>query len=454
MPEKSGFFDSTSTDVRTYPARDFADYFAQILTNGVFNGGQYLNPTASGTDATVRISPGHAWINGYVYNIYSTPLSLQIQPAATLPRIDRIILRLDTSLPTRSIRALVLQGTPATNPTAPALTRSGDMYDLSIAQVRVNANSTIISQSNITDERLNNTVCGLVNSLVRVDTAIFQQQWDAFIASVQASGFATPEYVNTKANAAENNAKNYVDEKTWQKYRLTQDNGFVKSLAQNTDLNTLTSAGQYDGIGFRNGPLGSVDGIWFFVEVMVHSSGLGYIVQRATRLEVAGPTMYVRTCVNSVWGAWSPDVFQSGVDAKQGIVNAINAKGGSASMNDDWATLAAKINAINTGKRFATGQFTIFNNGQGSVSGLAFRPKNITFSNASKVPSSQETWFGVYSEDAPKDVYTGTTTPLNMIIALSSGGRAENRITPNASGFTINAGLINEGRSYNYFATE
>ncbi|WKL00922.1 pyocin knob domain-containing protein [Paenibacillus amylolyticus] len=142
----------------------------------------------------------------------------------------------------------------------------------------------------------------------------------------------------------------YIDTKPWQKHKLTQDNGLVKNLPQLTDLNTLTDAGQYDGNSLRNGPLGSVDGIWFYVEVIVHSSGPTYIMQKATRLEVGGqPTFYMRTRVNNVWGPWSPDVFQSGVDAKQGIVNAINAKGGSASMNDTWATLSSKVNAIEQG---------------------------------------------------------------------------------------------------------
>lgn len=49
---------------------------------------------------------------------------------------------------------------------------------------------------------------------------------------------------------------------------------------------------------------------------------------------------------------------QSGVDAKQGVVNAINAKGGNASINDTWATLAAKINAIQTGPKYASGVAT------------------------------------------------------------------------------------------------
>ncbi|KAG2974726.1 hypothetical protein PC120_g25955 [Phytophthora cactorum] len=105
--------------------------------------------------------------------------------------------------------------------------------------------------------------------------------------------------------------------------------------------------------------------------------------------------MYMRNRVNGVWSAWSPDVFQSGVDAKQGIVNAINAKGGSASMNDDWATLAAKVNAIQTGPKYATGvaitgaanDRSLFMRRKGgtesicyiAVSGLAFRPNRIIY---------------------------------------------------------------------------
>lgn len=198
MPEKSGFFDSTADDMREYPARDFAEYFARFVTNGVFNGGQYLNPTASGQDANISLSPGYAWINGYVYSIYDSPLVLPIEPAAALDRIDRIVLRLDTSTPVRSIRALVVQGLPASNPVPPSLVRSGNIYDLSIAQVRVPANSTIITQANITDERLNQDVCGLVNSLIRVDTATFQAQWDAFMQDIQNQGFATTSYVDNR----------------------------------------------------------------------------------------------------------------------------------------------------------------------------------------------------------------------------------------------------------------
>lgn len=199
MPQKSGMFDTTIDDPREYPAREFAEYFARFVTNGVFNGGSNLQATASGADSNVKVAIGAAWIKGYAYSVYDSPLTLAIAPATTLDRIDRIVLRLDTSTPVRSIKAIVVQGTPSASPTAPVLVRSGDNFDLSLAQVRVVANSSIVAQANITDERLNESVCGLVNSLIRVDTATFQQQWDAFILSIQNNGFATTQYVDTKA---------------------------------------------------------------------------------------------------------------------------------------------------------------------------------------------------------------------------------------------------------------
>ncbi|MGM1048408.1 MAG: hypothetical protein ACQEXX_20025 [Bacillota bacterium] len=207
MPEKSGMFDTVEGDVREYNQGDFAEYFSRFITSGVFNGGLNLEVTATGTDANVRLNTGFAWINGFVYKVYDQPLVLGVQPASTQDRIDRIILRLDPSTPVRAIRAIVLQGAPNVNPTPPALVRSGSIYDLSLAQVRVVANSTLIEPENITDERLNETVCGLVNSLIRVDTDTFQRQWDAFMKSLENQGFATNQYVNSKFNTV---VENYI----------------------------------------------------------------------------------------------------------------------------------------------------------------------------------------------------------------------------------------------------
>jgi len=205
MPEKSGFFDTTADDPREYPSREFAEYFARFIGNGVYSGGTKLKVSASGTDAKVSIAAGYAWINGYLYCVFDTPLTLQISAATNMDRIDRVVLRLNTSTPVRSIKAVVLQGAPASNPTPPALTRAGDIYDLSLAQVRVVANTSTVQPANITDERLDNTVCGLVTGLIQqVDTtnlyndfqawmqtkkSQFTQEWQDYMAGIVDQGF-------------------------------------------------------------------------------------------------------------------------------------------------------------------------------------------------------------------------------------------------------------------------
>ncbi|MGW8823366.1 hypothetical protein ACWGNU_14695 [Paenibacillus lautus] len=214
MPQKSGFFDTTADDPREYPAREFAEYFARFVGNGVFSGGTKLKVTATGNDANVKIDLGYAWINGYMYSVFDTPLTLPIAPATTQDRIDRIILRLDTSTPVRAVQAMVIQGLPNASPTPPSIIRSGDIYDLSLAQVRIKANSSIVLPENITDERLNNAVCGLVTGLVQqadtttifnqfqswlnTKTAEYQQQWQDFLKGVQDEGFATTQYVDDR----------------------------------------------------------------------------------------------------------------------------------------------------------------------------------------------------------------------------------------------------------------
>lgn len=164
MPQKSGFFDTTADDPREYPAREFAEYFSRFVGNGIFGGGEKLKVTASGKDMNVSVNLGYGWISGYMYAVYDTPLVLPIEQATTQDRIDRIVLRLDVSTPVRAIRAIVLQGLPAATPQAPAIVRSGDIYDLSLAQVLVKANTSTVQPHQVIDERLNTQVCGIVTA--------------------------------------------------------------------------------------------------------------------------------------------------------------------------------------------------------------------------------------------------------------------------------------------------
>jgi hypothetical protein len=70
-----------------------------------------------------------------------------------------------------------LTGTFSSSPIAPQITRSAEQYDLKIAEISIPAGTTAITQSLITDTRLDNAVCGIVTGVVQqVDTTTLYQQ--------------------------------------------------------------------------------------------------------------------------------------------------------------------------------------------------------------------------------------------------------------------------------------
>ncbi|MBY0219452.1 hypothetical protein [Paenibacillus illinoisensis] len=116
-----------------------------------------------------------------------------------------------------------------------------------------------------------------------------------------------------------------------------------------------------------------------------------FIVQgRDADYTVTGVEISAKDFVDSTGTRFS-DLKQSGVDAKNRIVGAINAKGGSASANDTWPTLETKVRGIETGPKYATGLvttgagvFTInaydgqtYSTAIVIVTGLGFKPNRI-----------------------------------------------------------------------------
>ena len=166
--EKSGFFNSSGGD-RVYSATDFAAYFGRLVSNGIFYASATNLQVTPGSGMAVSVAAGSAWINGYSYE-NTDALTLNLATASGVnPRIDRVVVRF--SAVERRIYLAVLTGTPAETPTAPALTRSNDTYELGLADILVPKGSVTISAINLTDTRLNTALCGLVNSLV---TAVYE----------------------------------------------------------------------------------------------------------------------------------------------------------------------------------------------------------------------------------------------------------------------------------------
>lgn len=177
------FFDSIDgEDERFYTADEFAEYFRQVLSSGILNGGTNLQVVCDGNDMNISILPGYAWLEGYMYKIDTEPLVFTLDTAhPTLDRIDRVVIRLDKRLEHRYVRAFILKGTPAETPTAPTITRDENTYEISLAQVLMIGGKSYIEGGELTDERLHTEVCGLANSLITADTTdIFNQFQDWF----------------------------------------------------------------------------------------------------------------------------------------------------------------------------------------------------------------------------------------------------------------------------------
>jgi hypothetical protein len=112
--------------------------------------------TENGANMLISVETGAAILkDGYVY-VRETAGNVTITAAdATNPRIDRIVLRLKRESETDrgTVTLVVLAGTPAGSPAAPALTQSSTTWETSLAQVLVDAGVTAIAVGKVTLER-------------------------------------------------------------------------------------------------------------------------------------------------------------------------------------------------------------------------------------------------------------------------------------------------------------
>lgn len=188
-----GHFDSTPEDERILLAEDWAKYIRAFITDGIRNGGTCLQVTAGG-GMSVKIDTGIANIQGYVMYVeadnngtyYEVPI---IAANHSLPRIDRLILRLDRTIQNRAIVPMVLLGTASANPVPPALTRNNNIWEMSLAQIHLNAGALQVYDNNIIDERFDNETCGLMHSILGLDSGVWQNAFNAFMAAID-SAFA------------------------------------------------------------------------------------------------------------------------------------------------------------------------------------------------------------------------------------------------------------------------
>jgi len=210
--EKAFPFDSDEVNGkpdREYLAEDFARYFAAFITSGVFmNTADELQVIANG-DMSVILRPGSLISMGYRYD-NTTNLTLTLDPAdGVLSRIDRIAVVWDKKL--RDLHAEVRKGTPSYNPIAPDLRRNAEYRDYIVADILIGAGVVSISQTAITDQRLNSAVCGLALPWATIDTTELFAQLNAFYNETVADNQSWEESYRQKREAfADREEQNFI----------------------------------------------------------------------------------------------------------------------------------------------------------------------------------------------------------------------------------------------------
>lgn len=174
------FYNSENGD-RKYDADSFSDWLRKFFTTGVFNGDLELS---SNNDMSVSLSTGYANIGGKV-RMFESVQNFTLDTAdAQYDRIDTIVIeRNDTD---RDITAKLIKGQLSTNPEPTAPVRSGNIYQLVVAEIYVSAGAVRITDEQISDKRMDASVCGYVTGAVeQIDFDMAMQQFSAWFERVK-----------------------------------------------------------------------------------------------------------------------------------------------------------------------------------------------------------------------------------------------------------------------------
>ena len=172
-------FNSKDHD-RVYKAEDWAWYFSTFIKNGVFPNAQNNGlQVVIGEGMQVFVKAGFGFINGYAFrNEQDYAIVLETADGA-LNRYDRVVLRWD--LAARAMYIAVLKGSACANHTPKAITRSNEIYDLVLADIYIGKGVISIQTANITDQRYNSSLCGIVTGVIeQIDASVLTQQFNDF----------------------------------------------------------------------------------------------------------------------------------------------------------------------------------------------------------------------------------------------------------------------------------
>ena len=188
-------------DDRDFVASDAGAWNA-TRTSGVFSDDNNLDVTVSSV-STLTVSPGIAWMLterfwGKVF-LNNADLILPLPQAdGVLGRILRVVARWDKTANRADI--LLLQGALSSSPVAPPRSTTDDLYDLVLADYHQHGGETEATASHLTDQRMNEDLCGLMrDGVTRIPTAMLYAQFMAHSHDIQ----VIIDYLYAQISAAE-----------------------------------------------------------------------------------------------------------------------------------------------------------------------------------------------------------------------------------------------------------
>lgn len=160
--------------------------FLKYFTEGVFpTPGNAFQLVENATNGAI-VKAGFAMLQG-VTVILDEDQEITFDSATSQPRIDRVVLRHDDTLSVRNTSIQILKGTSSSNPQPPTITRNETIYDLALADVLIRANTSVVTQAQITDLRLNTDLCGIVKGTIEeIDTTSLYDQIQGDLENFQA----------------------------------------------------------------------------------------------------------------------------------------------------------------------------------------------------------------------------------------------------------------------------
>ncbi|MBR5596478.1 MAG: hypothetical protein IKW30_03630 [Lachnospiraceae bacterium] len=248
------------------------------LTKKLFSDGVLPNPSTNMqvtavSGATVKVLNGFALCNGCM-KLQETDLEIILPTSdASLDRIDTVVLRLDDNDDVRACEFYVVSGAAASTPQAPALTKTDSIYELGLANIYRKANSTEVTNANITDTRYDSARCGIISSISEFDTTTLYQQietdlrefktineaeFEAWFTTLKdvLSGDVAGELYNL-INEVKGNVGNLEELKTSNKEDIVSAVNEVKDGLDNAKVDTLTTLEQVEATTDNTIPVGA-----------------------------------------------------------------------------------------------------------------------------------------------------------------------------------------------------